>query len=64
MYGYSWDDKHIYLLLELCSDGEVFKILKQRRRTTEKQAAFIIKQMVDAVDYLHSRNIIHRDLKP
>ena len=64
MYGFSWDKDNIYLLMELCSDGEVFKILKKRRRTSEKQASFIIRQMVEAVSYMHSINVIHRDLKP
>lgn len=30
---------------------------------TEKDASVLIKQVLDAVNYLHSMGIVHRDLK-
>lgn len=34
------------------------------KRVPEKEASSLIKQVVIAVDYLHTEKIIHRDIKP
>ncbi len=62
LYGYSWDQSNIYLLLELCADGELFKILKHQ--LNEKETIYLIKQLTEAIKYMHGKNILHRDLKP
>ena len=31
---------------------------------SEKEAAWVMKQLISAVNYIHSNNIVHRDLKP
>ena len=31
---------------------------------SEKESAYIIKQLLSAICFCHSRNIIHRDIKP
>jgi len=38
--------------------------LKKGRRIAEEEAKEIFKQIVQGVDYIHSKNIAHRDLKP
>jgi len=58
------DKKNIYLVLELCSGGELFDRIVEARHFTEVQAAIVMKQMISGIYYLHSNNICHRDLKP
>ena len=61
-------DKNIYLIMELCTGGELFDRIVENTENgvqfTEKQAADIFKQMMSAINYCHKNGIVHRDLKP
>lgn len=58
-------DTEIYLVQELCLGGELFDRLDEQPdyHYTEAECARLVKQMLSAVRYLHSKGIIHRDLK-
>lgn len=64
MYGYFHDDKRIYLILEYAKNGALYKLLKERGRFDEKQAAVYIRDLTRALEYCHAKKVIHRDLKP
>ena len=55
----------IYLVQELCLGGELFDRLDEQPdyHYTEAECARLVKNMLNAVRYLHSKGIIHRDLK-
>ncbi|KAI1765325.1 calcium/calmodulin-dependent protein kinase 1 [Hypoxylon sp. FL1150] len=53
-----------YIVTELATGGELFDRICEQGKFTEKDASQTIKQVLDAVDYLHNRNVVHRDLKP
>ncbi|XP_011880255.1 PREDICTED: serine/threonine-protein kinase PLK4 [Vollenhovia emeryi] len=55
---------YVYLVLELCHNGELQRYLKAQGTKTlsEEHAAYIIKQVVQGLLYLHSHQILHRDL--
>uniref|UniRef100_A0A671NGL6 Calcium/calmodulin-dependent protein kinase type 1D-like n=1 Tax=Sinocyclocheilus anshuiensis TaxID=1608454 RepID=A0A671NGL6_9TELE len=55
---------HYYLVMELVSGGELFDRILDRGVYTEKDASHVIKQVLEAVSYLHQNSIVHRDLKP
>ena len=58
------DHKNIYLVMELCTGGELFDRIIESGTMTEKQASIIMRQMLRAINYMHGCNIMHRDLKP
>ncbi|RVE71822.1 hypothetical protein OJAV_G00055610 [Oryzias javanicus] len=54
----------VVLILELVSGGELFDFLAQKESLSEEEATQFIKQILDGVQYLHSKRIAHFDLKP
>ena len=59
---------HAYLVMELCNGGELFGCLKKyreahRRAFPEEIIQYIMRQVVNGLNFLHSNKIIHRDLK-
>jgi len=55
---------YIYLVLELVTGGELFDQIVARGVYTEGDAANVIRQILEAVAYMHENGIAHRDLKP
>jgi aurora kinase len=64
MYGYFYDAKRIYLILEYSPGGELYKRLTQKGRFSEKTSARYICDLALALDYCHEKHVIHRDIKP
>ncbi|KAL1023176.1 hypothetical protein UPYG_G00037320 [Umbra pygmaea] len=54
----------IALILELVTGGELFDRIVERGYYSERDAAHVIKQILEAVAYLHENGVVHRDLKP
>jgi serine/threonine protein kinase len=58
------DDVNLYLVMELASHGTLMDMLNKFGKLKEKVAAKILRDIILAIEFLHSKNIIHRDLKP
>ncbi|XP_042412218.1 CBL-interacting protein kinase 23-like isoform X2 [Zingiber officinale] len=54
----------IYLVLEFVDGGELFDKIARRGKLKEEEARKYFQQLINAVDYCHSRGVFHRDLKP
>lgn len=65
LFGIVNEKEHIYLILEHMEGGSLYEHLKNKGKLlTEKQVAYIIKEMVSAIRCLHDLSIAHRDIKP
>eukprot|EP00755_Sulcionema_specki_P023585 Sspe_Gene.79267::Locus_49687_Transcript_2_3_Confidence_0.500_Length_711::g.79267::m.79267 len=56
--------KHIYLILELITGGELFERIVESKRFDEARARRYFQQLIMGVYYCHRQGIAHRDLKP
>jgi len=54
----------LYIVTEFATGGELFDRIVKRGSYTERDAAELVKKVILALEYLHSRGIAHRDLKP
>jgi len=58
------DTDALYLVMELASGGELFDRIQQKGHYSEKDAAGVLRQMFQGIQYLHANKIAHCDLKP
>ena len=57
------DEFNYYIVTEFCPGGELLSYIVKERGINDWQAAFVMKQVLSAVNYCHARGIVHRDLK-
>lgn len=56
--------RQLYLVMEYAPSGELFDYIIQSGRLSESECARLYRQILCALQVLHSSGIVHRDLKP
>jgi protein-serine/threonine kinase len=56
-------DRHIGIILEYASGGELFDYILNHRYLKDGPARKLFSQLISGVGYLHRKGIVHRDLK-
>ena len=52
------------IVTELCQGGELFQEIVDRGPFNETYSAYVMLQILSAINYCHGMKIVHRDLKP
>jgi calcium-dependent protein kinase len=58
------DAAAVHLVMELCEGGELLHRIVRKGHYSEREAAKLMKTVVEVVDACHSHGVMHRDLKP
>ena len=62
------DSEYYYFIYEYCDGGNLddyLNYLKNNNKSlTEEEVQYIMKQLVEAVKYLHNKKIVYRNMKP
>lgn len=53
----------IYIVMEYASNGSLLDMVRQENHFSEQKAKHVYLQLIDALEYIHSRGIVHRDIK-
>jgi len=62
-YGTYMDGQTLWIVMELIEGGKLTNIIESQKTFKEAEIAFIMKETLQALIYLHAHNKIHRDLK-
>jgi serine/threonine protein kinase len=58
------DPDHYYLILDYIGGGEMFESLINNGAYSERDAARLVREVADALSFLHGIGVVHADLKP
>ncbi|CAJ1083608.1 death-associated protein kinase 2 [Xyrichtys novacula] len=54
----------VVLILELVCGGELFDFIAEKENLLESEAIEFLKQILEALRFMHGKNVVHFDLKP
>ena len=65
MQCYQDGDKAVVQMLELLTGGDLFsRVFEAEVQLGEEEVVQLVKQVLNALQYIHESNIVHLDIKP
>ena len=64
VYEICESDEYFFIIMEYCSGGELFNYIVRNHRLIEEESSYFFYQIINCLEYIHSKKIAHRDLKP
>lgn len=64
LYDLLQDQMNYYIIMEWCSKGELFSYIVDNGRLSETEARYYVRQILEALKFVHAQSIVHRDIKP
>lgn len=62
--GHHWDATHLWIVLEYCAGGSLAGLLGLASEPlAEAQVAYVCREVLSGLAYLHARGKVHRDVK-
>lgn len=55
--------KYLVIIMEYISGGDLLSFVKKRNKLNESSARYIFRQLITALELIHSQNVVHRDIK-
>ncbi|KAL4429132.1 hypothetical protein ABPG74_015160 [Tetrahymena malaccensis] len=63
VYEHFFVDNKIYIIMEYCGGGSLAQLIKKKGQFQEPYITIILKEILQALSYLHSNQMVHRDIK-
>jgi serine/threonine protein kinase len=59
-----WEwDKMLFIVTDYCYGGELFEHVLDRNALSESESHVVMKQCLNALNYLNANQVCHRDIK-
>ena len=63
-YDVVYDTNFIFIIMEYCPNGELFSYILSLSCLPEMEVNRLLRQSLQALQYIHEKSIAHRDIKP
>ena len=64
LWNVVYTKENVCLILDYCPNGDLFQYIYENKGFDRIDALKILKQLLNALNYLHSRKVAHCDIKP